>query len=255
MTESAASPTVEVGDQAGVRTIRLSRPESLNAFNRQLHDELAEALRAAERDPNTRAIVLTGAGRAFCVGQDLKEVNRGSDGTARLSGMLRSHYNVLIKRLRTIEKPIIAGVNGVAAGAGLSLALACDMRLASDGATFVTAFSAIGLVPDSGAFYFLPRLVGWPKAMELMLTSERVSADEALKLGLVNQVLAADEFEAGVQRFAAQLASGPSLAYGLIKRGLYRSTFSDLDTMLEVEAQYQEIAGRSEDFHEASRLF
>ena len=257
MSDVAIEQTVETSDAGGVRTIRLNRPDSLNAFNRQLHSELAEALRAAEREAGVRVIVLTGAGRAFCVGQDLKDVqsSRRPDGSVQLSGMLRSHYNVLIKRLRTSEKPIIAAVNGVAAGAGMSLALACDLRIASEAASFVTAFSAIGLVPDSGGMYFLPRLVGRPKALELFLTSDKLSADEALRLGVVNRVVPAESFEAEVEQFAARLAKGPSLAYGLIKRGLNRSAVSDLDTMLEVEAQYQEIAGRSEDFREGVEAF
>ena len=253
---SPTVPTVLTERAGGVLRITLNRPDSLNAFTRQLHGELAEALRAAERDAEARVLVITGAGRAFCAGQDLKEARQaGQDDQPRLSGLLRTHYNVLIKRLRSLDKPVIAAVNGVAAGAGLGMALACDLRIASSGATFVSAFSAIGLVPDSGTFYHLPRLVGWAKAMELMLTSERVDADEALRLGLVNRVLPAEAFESGVRELAERLASGPTLAYGLIKRGLNRSLSADLDTVLEMEAQYQAVAGQSYDFREGVTAF
>jgi 2-(1,2-epoxy-1,2-dihydrophenyl)acetyl-CoA isomerase len=255
MSDTAAA-TVLTRRASGVLTVTLNRPDSLNAFTRQLHAELAEALRGAERDGEVRVVVLTGAGRAFCAGQDLKEARRaGEAGQPRLSGLLRTHYNVLVKRLRTIEKPVIAAVNGVAAGAGLGMALACDLRIASSSASFVSAFSAIGLVPDSGTFYHLPRLVGWARAMELMLTSDRVSADEALQLGLVNRVVPADSFEAGVRDLANRLASGPTLAYALIKRGLNRSLGADLDTVLEMEAQYQSVAGESHDFQEGVTAF
>jgi 2-(1,2-epoxy-1,2-dihydrophenyl)acetyl-CoA isomerase len=253
----ASEPTVLVSSRDGVRTITLNRPDALNTFTRQLHTELAEALRAAERDADARVIVLTGAGRAFCAGQDLKETGggRSTGDQPRLSGLLRSHYNGLIKRLRSIEKPVIAAINGVAAGAGLSVALACDLRIASEAASFVPAFSAIGLVPDSGGLYFLPRVVGWPKATELFLTSDRVTAEEALRLGLVTRVVSADGFEEAIHEYAVRFAQGPTLAFGLIKRGLNRSLTSDLDAMLELEAQYQEIAGRSEDFREGVAAF
>jgi 2-(1,2-epoxy-1,2-dihydrophenyl)acetyl-CoA isomerase len=251
-----AEATVLTRRANGVLTVTLNRPDSLNAFTRQLHAELAEALRGAERDGDVRVVLLTGAGRAFCAGQDLKEAHQaGETGQPRLSGLLRTHYNVLVKRLRTIEKPVIAAVNGVAAGAGLGMALACDLRIASSSASFVSAFSAIGLVPDSGTFYHLPRLIGWAKAMELMLTSDRLTADEALRLGLVNRVAPADQFEAAVCELAERLASGPTLAYSLIKRGLNRSHGADLDTVLEMEAQYQAIAGQSDDFRKGVTAF
>jgi 2-(1,2-epoxy-1,2-dihydrophenyl)acetyl-CoA isomerase len=257
MSEPTTAPVLRIADEAGVRTLSLDRPEALNAFNAQLHTELAEALRAAERDSSIRVVVLTGVGRAFCVGQDLKDLERrrGSDGALRVDELLRRTYNPLIKRLRTLEKPVIAAVNGVAAGAGLSLALACDLRLASEAASFVTAFSAIGLVPDSGSLYFLPRLIGWAKALELFLTSEKLGAQEALALGLASRVLPAEGFSPAVQEYAARLARGPAVAYGLTKRGLLRSVSTDLDQMLELEAQYQQIAVRTADFGEGLTAF
>jgi 2-(1,2-epoxy-1,2-dihydrophenyl)acetyl-CoA isomerase len=248
---------VETTDENGVRTIRLNRPEALNAFNRQLFEELHDVLRGVERDETVRIVVLTGAGRAFCVGQDLREIQSQPDvnETSRLGTLLRSRYNTLIVQLRTVQKPVVAAVNGVAAGAGMSLALACDLRVASGQARFVSAFSRIGLVPDSGMLYFLPRVIGWSKAYELMLTSDEINAEEALKLGLVNKVMEGDDFELAVQEYAARLAQGPSVAYQLIKRGLLRSEISNLESMLELEAQYQDIAGRTEDFREGLDAF
>jgi 2-(1,2-epoxy-1,2-dihydrophenyl)acetyl-CoA isomerase len=214
-------------------------------------------LRGAERDASIRAVVVTGTGRAFSAGQDLKDLDsiKSPDGTIQLGGLLRDHYNPLIKRIRALDKPVVAAVNGVAAGAGMSLALACDLRIAGASATFVTAFSAIGLVPDSGMYYFLPRLVGWPKAMELVLSSERISAEDALRLGLVNRVVPAEELDAAVGELADRLAKGPAVAYALMKRGLERSRTADLDAVLEMEAQYQAIAGRTEDFLEGVAAF
>lgn len=257
MSTAASAPVVEVADQDGVRTLRLNRPEALNALTREVARGLVDGLRAAEREPSIRIVVLTGAGRAFCAGQDLKDLDsiHRPDGSLELGELLREHYNPLIKRIRTLDKPVIAAVNGVAAGAGLSLALACDLRIAAASASFVTAFSAIGLVPDSGAFYFLPRLVGWPKAMELMLTSDRLSAEEALRLGLLNQVAPAEQLESVVGDLATRLAKGPAIAYGLIKRGLNRSQAADLETVLELEAQYQAAAGRTADFREGVEAF
>jgi 2-(1,2-epoxy-1,2-dihydrophenyl)acetyl-CoA isomerase len=257
MSAATGEPAILVEDLDGVRTITLNRPQALNAFDRQLRAELHEALRAAERDSSVRVLVLTGSGRAFSVGQDLRDLesSRGADGRVRFDELLRRSYNPIIKRLAESEKPIMAAVNGVAAGAGLSLALACDLRLASQAATFVTAFSSIGLVPDSGALYFLPRLVGRPKAYELLLSSDRVSADDAHRLGLVNQVLPSEDFQAAVQQYATRLAQGPGLVNALTKRGLARAETAQLDEVLELEAQYQEIAGRSDDFREGVEAF
>jgi 2-(1,2-epoxy-1,2-dihydrophenyl)acetyl-CoA isomerase len=218
---------------------------------------LAQGLRGPDRDPSIRVVVITGTGRAFSAGQDLKDLDsiKSPDGKMELGGLLRDHYNPLIRRIRALEKPVIAAVNGVAAGAGMSLALACDLRIAAGSATFVTAFSAIGLIPDSGMYYFLPRMVGWPKAMELMLSSERLAAEDALRLGLLNRVVPAEELESAVGELAGKLAKGPAVSYALIKRGLERARMADLDTVLEMEAQYQAAAGRTEDFREGVEAF
>ncbi|MFD2172124.1 enoyl-CoA hydratase-related protein [Tumebacillus lipolyticus] len=240
--------------QDGVLTLAFHRPDVLNAYNQQMGDELADALQRADTDDAVRTVVLTGTGRAFCVGQDLADradLGAGTD----LSASVRERYNPLIVRLQMMRKPIIAAVNGVAAGAGMSFALACDLRIASDRAKFTLAFSKIGLVPDSGASYFLPRLVGTGKAMELALTGEVISAQEAQAIGMVNRVVAAEELESVVEELATRLAKGPTFALGLTKRSIYHGSESDLFSALETEAKYQGLAGRSEDFHEGVQAF
>jgi 2-(1,2-epoxy-1,2-dihydrophenyl)acetyl-CoA isomerase len=198
-----------------------------------------------------RAVVLTGEGRAFCSGQDLSDVGENPD----FSEILRERYNPIIEMLATLEKPVIAAVNGTAAGAGMSLALACDFRLAHEKANFIEAFVNIGLVPDSGSLYFLPRLVGHAKAMELAALGEKVKADEAEKLGLVTKVVADDQWENEVNAFAARLANMPTKAIGLIKRYMKMSWGNDLSEVLENEAYAQQIAGSSDDFAEGVQAF
>ncbi len=242
----------------GVATVTLSRPEVLNAICARMLSELAEAMKQAERDGAVRAIILTGAGRAFCAGQDLqaiKDAYTGSDTTPPLGDLLRTGYNPLILRMRNLEKPILAAVNGVAAGAGCSLALACDLILASETASFLQAFVRVGLVPDSGGLFFLPRLVGFARAMELCLRGEAVGAREAERFGLVNRVVTPDDLPKAAREWALGLAQGPTKAIGLIKRGLNRSLSSNLEGMLEVETQLQEIAGRTRDHREAVLAF
>ncbi|ASS76697.1 2-(1,2-epoxy-1,2-dihydrophenyl)acetyl-CoA isomerase [Tumebacillus algifaecis] len=237
----------------GVLTLAFNRPQVMNAYNQQMGDELYDALKRAEQDEAVRVIVLTGVGRAFCSGQDL------NDGAAfdqsELSNAVRERYNPLIVRMQTMRKPIIAAVNGAAAGAGAAFALAADLRIASDRAKFTIAFCKIGLVPDSGASYFLPRLVGVGKAMELALTGDVISAEEAERLGMVNKVVPAEQLEAAVREFAGRIAQGPTVALGLTKRSIYQGADSDLFTALETEAQYQGMAGRSEDFREGVQAF
>lgn len=233
----------------GLAVITLNRPEKFNAFTRKLHTELQDALRAAEKDSAVRCLVITGAGKAFCAGQDLTDLGGGPIGE-----VVRRYYNPLIARLRNLEKPVIAAINGVAAGAGLSLALACDLRVAAATATFTTAFVKIGLVPDSAASYFLPRLVGPARAAELFLLGERIGAAEAERMGLVNKVVPEAEFAAAWQGWAQKLAAGP-LAQGLIKRLLNRSLTSSLEQQMELEAWFQELAGASADAGEGIAAF
>ncbi|HUY99629.1 MAG TPA: enoyl-CoA hydratase-related protein [Thermomicrobiaceae bacterium] len=237
----------------GVMTLTLNRPESLNAFTREMLMALNDALRDATRDAGVRALVITGAGRGFCAGQDLKDLERGGERTsfrAVLDG-----YNPMVKRIAEMDKPVIAAVNGAAAGAGFSLALACDLRVASADAVFVTTFSRIGLTADSGMSYFLPRIVGFARAFELLALSPRVSATEALELGLVNRVVPADRLLDEVRDLAAQLAQGPTKSYGLIKRTLRKAATATLDEVLDYEAQLQEIAGGTSDYSEGVAAF
>jgi 2-(1,2-epoxy-1,2-dihydrophenyl)acetyl-CoA isomerase len=235
----------------GVLTLTLNRPESLNAFTRELLGGLTDAVKQAARDENVRVVVITGAGRGFCTGQDLKELEQGDTSFRRvLDG-----YNPLIKGIAELDKPVIAAVNGPAAGAGFSLALACDLRIASSSAVFVTTFSRIGLTADSGMSYFLPRLVGWGKAYELLALSPRLSADDALQLGIVNRVVPADQFGDEVRELASQMAQGPTLAFGLIKRTLRKSATANLEEVLDYEAYLQDIGGKSHDYREGVDAF
>ncbi|HEV2358562.1 MAG TPA: enoyl-CoA hydratase-related protein [bacterium] len=244
--------TVLTDDRNGVRVITLNRPDVLNAFDARLGEELLDALAAADAAAEVRCLVVTGAGRAFCSGADL----RGhTPGETSLGALLRSRYNRIITRLRTIEKPVIAAVNGVAAGAGCNLALAADLRVASERAGFIEVFTRVGLIPDSGGTWLLPRLVGLGRALELMFFAEPVDAAAAERIGLVNRVVPHDELMPRTLEWAQRLAQGPTRAYGLIKRGVDRALALDLRGALEYEAYLQEIAGRSEDHREGVAAF
>ncbi|MGA9408082.1 MAG: enoyl-CoA hydratase-related protein [Bacteroidota bacterium] len=236
-----------------VLIITLNRPESYNALNEAMKKELNDAFKQAEKDDSVRCIVLRGAGeKAFCSGQDLKEQN----GTNRsLKESLEKGYNPLIKKMRAIEKPIIGMINGVAAGAGLSIALACDMRIMSDTAKLIEVFIRIGLVPDSGSHWFLPRLVGMAKAFEYAATGRDIDAAEAERVGLVNRVVRSSELEKTVIDVAEKLAAAPTRTIGLIKRTLNKSLASDLDALLEYEAVIQEIASNTDDYREGVKAF
>ncbi len=243
----------------GVQTLTLNRPERLNALSGQLLLELSEAFKAAGRDDAVKAVVVTGQGRAFSSGADVAEFRDLRDGQEwqppDLGAKLRNDVNPLIRRITSLEKPVFAAVNGIAAGAGMSLSLACDVRYAAESARFIQVFVNIGLVPDGGSFYFLPRLVGMSKAMELAWTAEPVSAQEALSLGLVNRVLPDAELLARIQEAAAKVARGPSTAIALVKRGMSQAHELSLDRVLEMEAQYQGIASQTRDFDEGVGAF
>ncbi len=236
----------------GVLTVTLNRPEVLNAVNDRMAEELLDALRQAAREAEVRSVILTGAGRAFCSGQDLRERAAGDFSYAQ---HIRTRYAPVILQLQSLEKPVVAAVNGVAAGAGASLALACDLRVASEDSSFLQAFTRIGLVPDSGATYFLPRLVGLGKAFELCYLAEAVPAQEALRLGLVNWVVPRAELMSKAREVAGRLASGPTRAYGLTKRALLRNLKADLPSALDYEAMLQDAAGRTEDHREGVQAF
>jgi 2-(1,2-epoxy-1,2-dihydrophenyl)acetyl-CoA isomerase len=246
-----------VAQDGAVLTLSFNRPEVLNALNDEVVKELGEALRGAERDPAIRCLVLTGAGRAFTAGQDLGAfVAREADpADFSIREHLRDGYNRIVAQMRRLEKPIIASINGVAAGVGLSLALAADLRIAADNASFTTGFSKIGLVPDGGMSFMLPLLVGVGRAAELAFTSDRIDAAEAYRIGLVNRVVPADELGAATTALATQLAAMPTRAIGLTKRAFNRTILTDLDAWLDYEAHLQEIAGRTTDHKEGVRAF
>jgi len=249
--------TLLVENKNAVRIITLNRPDKLNAFNDEITFKLQDALKEAEKDAGTRAIIITGAGRGFCAGQDLasRSINFEAGQRVSLGDSIRRRYNPVIVRIRRMEKPIIAAVNGVAAGAGASLALACDFRIVADSASFIQSFTRVGLIPDSGSTFFLPRLIGFTKAMELIFTADKLPAREALELGLVNRVVAADQLITEALGFADQLSRGPTKAFGLTKRAVNRAIFPDLEELLDYEASLQEIAGRSDDFEEGVKAF
>lgn len=249
--------TLQITDEAGVRTLTLNRPDAMNSLNEQLKGELLDALKKAERDRAVRCIVLTGAGRAFSAGQDLKETQDKSAAGKEMdfAAELRRNYNPIILKIRTIEVPVVASVNGVAAGAGWSLALACDIRIASAAAKFVGAFSKIGLIPDSGMTFTLPRLAGLGKALEIAFLGEALTAEQALQLGLVNRVVAAEELAAATKELAVSLARGATRGLGLIKRAMNAGIMNDLENQLNYEADLQGIAGRSRDHREGVAAF
>ncbi|MBE3590110.1 MAG: enoyl-CoA hydratase/isomerase family protein [Firmicutes bacterium] len=249
------SETVLYHVEDGVAVITLNRPEVLNAVNDELGFALLDRIREANRDSAVGALLLTGAGRAFCAGEDLKgQLEAMERGRADLGDVLRRRYNPIIRALKATPKPVLAAVNGVAAGAGASLALAADLRIAAETASLVFAFVHVGLVPDSGATYFLTRMVGFSRAMEWALTGRRIGAEEALQLGVFHRVVPPEQLMEQARAWAGQLARGPySLA--LIKRALEFGATHTLDEALDYEAQLQEAAGRSRDHLEGMRAF
>jgi len=242
---------VETQRDGGVMTITLNRPDVLNAFDRAMQDGFRAALKEAA-DPEVRAVVLTGAGRGFCVGQDLKEFQ---DGAGDIGERLRSTYNRNVLSLRSLEKPVIAAVNGPAAGAGLALAAACDIRLAADTAVFVPAFITIGLVPDTGASYFLARLLGYGRAFEWLSSGKQLTAGDAHAWGFVTEMVEAGKLPDRAASVAAELAALPTRAIGMTKRLLDRAGSGTLEEQLELEAQLQAAAAGSEDFNEGVAAF
>ena len=246
------SVTYEVTEGVGV--ISLNRPDKLNAVNMDMHRALASALKAVARDDTARAVVLTGSGRGFCVGQDLTEFGAAGD-DFRTDEHVRTTFNRHVEAMTQLEKPVIAAVNGVAAGAGASLALAADMRFAGESAVFMQAFVKIGLVPDTGSTWFLPQLVGLPRAIELASTGRDVAADEALAMGMVNRVVADEALHDETMSFAAELATMPTRAIGMTKRAMYRAVTATLPSSLEYEAQLQQAARQTADHTEGVMAF
>jgi 2-(1,2-epoxy-1,2-dihydrophenyl)acetyl-CoA isomerase len=231
-----------------IATITLNRPDSLNALNEEISQALQKAVQEAAGDRGVRCVVITGAGRAFTSGADLSDVKSFDSGQKPdLGELLRHRYNPVILPITQMEKPVIAAINGVAAGAGASLALACDFRIASDKARLFQAFVKVGLVADSGAHYFLSRLVGTAKSAELMMLGDIIDAQECLRLGLVTKVVPADALEEETRTFALQLAAGPTRAYGLMKKALNFATHNDLAAVLDYEADLQSEISTTED--------
>lgn len=241
--------------EQGVAAITLSRPEVLNSFNRAMARDVQRALAHVGTDDAVRAVLLTGEGRGFCAGQDLAEATGGDAGSIDLGDIVKSSYTPMVIAIRALEKPVVCAVNGVAAGAGANLALACDIVIASEDASFVQSFSRIGLVPDTGGTFFLPRLAGMARASAMMLLADKVSARKALEYGMIYDVVPAAELGGKATALARQLAAMPTRALGLTKRALNASFDNDLASQLALEEQLQRAAGRTADYAEGVRAF
>lgn len=237
----------------GVGTLQFNRPDKFNSFNQELAFAVQKALDACQADDEIRVIVLTGSGKAFCAGQDLVEATDPNG--PPLKNIVGEHYNPIIRKIREIEKPIIAAVNGVAAGAGANIALACDIVVAKKSASFIQAFSAIGLIPDSGGTFFLPRLVGAQKALALMLTGDKVMADEAEAMNMIYKAVDDEEFESFISEMTLKMAKMPTVGYGLTKRAVNESFNNNLSEQLNLEEELQAIAGSTHDFKEGTQAF
>ncbi|HAY89621.1 MAG TPA: 2-(1,2-epoxy-1,2-dihydrophenyl)acetyl-CoA isomerase [Bacteroidetes bacterium] len=244
--------TITYTTDQGITNITLNRPDRYNAFNEEMRSELLAAMEAAEADTGCRVIVLSGSGKAFSSGQDLKDIEGKK---INFSDFLKKGYNPVIRNMRNMPKPIICKLNGVAAGAGCSLALACDYIIAHDQASLVEVFVGIGLVLDSGSSYFLPRLVGSARAFELATMGSKVSATKAAEWGMINAVVSVDELEEETNKVAQYYANAPTLAVGMMKKMLNDSMSSSLEEVLEYEAHYQQLAGDSTDYTEGVAAF
>lgn len=239
----------------GVATVTLNRPDAMNALNTQMKVELRDTVQRAAADPAARAVLLTGSGRAFCAGQDLREHAAALEDGTGLGNTVREHYNPTVLALAQMRKPVVAAVNGAAAGAGASLTFACDFRIAADTASFLLAFARVGLSSDTGAAWTLQRLVGRARATELLLLAEPVKARQAAELGLVNEIVPAGELSATAAELAHRLAQGPTLAYAAIKNALEYAAVHDLADSLDVEADLQERCGATADHRAATSAF
>ena len=248
---------LRVERDGAVAILTLDRPDVLNAFDESLTSALSVGVTDAARDPSVRCVVITGAGRAFSAGQDLRDraAALAGGGELRLGDELRRRYHPIVTAIREMRKPVVAAVNGVAAGAGLGLALSCDVRVASGSASFRAAWSTVGLVPDAASAYFLPRLVGWGRAIDIILTGEPVASDEALRIGIATRVWPDAEFASGWRSYARDLAAGATEAYALTKEGLNAAWDRGLPEFLELESALQDRAGRSKDYAEGVRAF
>lgn len=238
-----------------VKKITLNRPDVLNSINREMAHELCKALELAGKDESIRAVLLTGEGRAFSAGQDLREIIDAEGKPVNPGSIVKDVYNPVIKTIRCIEKPVVCAVNGTAAGAGANISLACDFVIASSNSSFIQSFINIGLVPDSGGTFFLPRIIGYQRAAALMMLGEKISAYEATEMGLIYKVVEPEALMNEATSLAVTLAQMPTKSLGLIKRALNKSSANDLDTQLELEARFQQLAGVSQDYLEGVRAF
>jgi len=246
---------IVVETESGVMKITLNRPEVLNSFILAMSRELKQALEAARADRSIRAILITGAGRAFCAGQDLTEVPVESEGKLDLGAVVRQTYNPVITLIRKLDLPVVCAVNGVAAGAGANLAIACDIVIASENASFIQSFTKIGLVPDTGGTFFLPRAIGLPLATALMMLGDKLTAARAAELGLIYKVVPAADLESEAMQLAKALAAMPTKALAYTKRALNSSLMNNLHDQLECEEEMQRDAGRTHDFDEGVKAF
>jgi 2-(1,2-epoxy-1,2-dihydrophenyl)acetyl-CoA isomerase len=240
-------------DIMGVCTLALNRPEVYNSFNKSMALQLQAHLDDCSADPAVRVIVITGLGKAFCAGQDLAEAT-DPEGPG-LETIVRDHYNPIILKIRTIEKPVIAAVNGVAAGAGANIALACDITIAKQSASFIQAFSKIGLIPDSGGTFFLPRIIGFQKALALMMTGDKITAEQADQMNMIYKAVDDEIFDAEVKLFAENLAKMPTRGLGLTKKAVNASFSNNLTQQLAIEEELQTEAGQTHDFREGVNAF
>jgi 2-(1,2-epoxy-1,2-dihydrophenyl)acetyl-CoA isomerase len=246
---------IKVEHEESVLIIKLNRPDVLNSFNKGMAKEFLSALIDVKNNPNIRAILITGAGKGFCAGQDLAEAVPKDGPLADIGKLVREGYNPIIKLIREIEKPIVCAVNGVAAGAGANIALACDIVVASDKASFIQAFSKIGLVPDSGGTFFLPRLVGLPRAAALMMLGEKISAEDALVMGMIYKVFPQEEFYNESKKLVKYLSNMPTTGLGLTKRALNKSFENNLTQQLQLEEELQITATKTFDYQEGVKAF
>lgn len=245
--------TIQLSIAEGMAWLSLNRPEVFNSFNREMALQLQQLLDQCENNPEVKVICLTGTGKAFCAGQDLGEAT-DPEGPA-ISTIVKEHYNPIILRLRNIKKPVVAAVNGVAAGAGANIALACDIVIAKESASFIQAFSKIGLIPDSGGTFMLPRLVGFQKALALMMTGDKLSAADAERMGMIYKVFPDDQFDAESRKLVRNIAAMPLQALVYTKEALNGSGQHSLQQQLELEAQLQEKCAETEDFKEGVQAF
>lgn len=246
-------PSINVEMHGGTATITLKRPEVFNSFNRDTALAFQAALDDCQQRQEVRCVVITGEGKAFCAGQDLQEVTDPNG--PELTSVVRDHYNPIIEKIRALEKPVIAAVNGVAAGAGANIALACDIVIACQSASFIQAFSKIGLIPDSGGTFFLPRLIGFQRASAYMMLGDKIDAAKAEEIGMIYKMVPDADFAEEVKRLSAKLADMPTTGLAYTKKALNRSMYNDLSSQLALEEQLQTKAGGTHDYNEGVKAF